>query len=257
MQTIGIIGLGWLGTPLAERLVDEGFTVWGTTRDKNNLRFGQLPSTISLVEWNSGDWSTLEKRLAKTNILIVTLPPSSFEGKSVEILDQLFQNLPTNIRVIYTSSIGAYAEKTGEITEDSQLDEGHKVVQTENLLRRYCANWSILRLGGLIGDKRHPVHFLTKKVNDNPESWVQLITRKDCVEIIYRLVKEKKENYLLNLVNPSLITRKEYYTKVAQDLQIDLPRFLDNQSDTSPRVVKSNIFAELFPDYRFESLYSY
>lgn len=258
MKMIGIVGLGWLGTPLANNWALKGYKVWGTTRDANRERFQTLSDQVEVLEWPDGDPQLLEEKLSITDILYLTLPPSAFEGKSVSVVKNLLEKVQENGMVVYTSSIGVYASKEGEINENSPLNEDHKVVQTEQVLAASkVKKKAIVRLGGLIGGNRHPVHFLNQKININPDSWVQLIGRNDCVKVLSQLGNIEENSLIMNLVHPDLISRKEYYTKVAQHLQVKEPEFSDEQTDINPRKVKSNNFATLFPDYQFESLYCF
>lgn len=258
MKVIGIIGLGWLGLPLALELEKKGFQVWGTTRNSKDPRFAQLPTSIEVMDWESGDSRELEPYIQQTDSFILTLPPSAFDRRSKEIIAELLTKFPKGSTVLYTSSIGVYLNKHGELTESSPLDVDHPVFLTEKAIQSHPEIQSIiLRLGGLIGGNRHPVHYLIKKENDDPHSWVQLIHLKDCIRIICELLISEKKDLVLNVVNPILISRKDYYSKVAQDLQLTSPQFSDNPLNNKSRVVKSNIFAELLPGYSFESLYCY
>lgn len=46
MKTISIIGLGWLGKPLAEKLQQKGFTVKGSTTDSTKLETLQKKASM-------------------------------------------------------------------------------------------------------------------------------------------------------------------------------------------------------------------
>ena len=57
-----------------------------------------------------------------------------------------------------------YKNIDGLINEKSELDSTSSVYKMEGFLQKNRPqNLTILRLGGLIGPKRHPVHFLAKK----------------------------------------------------------------------------------------------
>ena len=94
---VGIIGCGWLGLPLAEALVLDGFNVKGSTTAENKLSIlnnaGIEPYLISLSE-NSieGDITNF---LNRVKTLVLNVPPKlrgtnseNYVAKIIE--DQIF-----------------------------------------------------------------------------------------------------------------------------------------------------------------------
>ena len=53
-KNIGILGCGWLGLPLAKKLIEKGYSVNGTTTSSNKLKVlqnaGINPFTVRLSE---------------------------------------------------------------------------------------------------------------------------------------------------------------------------------------------------------------
>ena len=76
-KTISILGTGWLGLPLGKKLLDQGYTVKGSTTTKENLKLlsevGIVPFNIELNEHNI-DGDILEF-LKDTETLVMAFPP--------------------------------------------------------------------------------------------------------------------------------------------------------------------------------------
>jgi NAD dependent epimerase/dehydratase family enzyme len=72
----------------------------------------------------------------------------------------------------------------------------------------------VVRFGGLIGEDRHPVKFLSGRKNvEQPDSPVNLIHQNDCIGILLTLIEKEIYGEVFNAVAPSHPTRKTYYTK--------------------------------------------
>ena len=76
MTKIAIVGFGWLGTPLGQQLVDQGYTVVGTTR--NVEKIAQLASTnLEAFYWNSREDNPIlaEEIVSDIAFCILNFPP--------------------------------------------------------------------------------------------------------------------------------------------------------------------------------------
>jgi NAD dependent epimerase/dehydratase family enzyme len=84
----------------------------------------------------------------------------------------------------------------------------------------------VVRFGGLIGEDRHPVKFLSGRKNvEQPDSPVNLIHQNDCIGILLTLIEKEIYGEVFNAVAPSHPTRKTYYTKMALSFGLPLPEF--------------------------------
>ena len=106
------------------------------------------------------------------------------------------------------------------------------MLESELVLSQADFETSIIRFGGLIGDDRHPVRFLSGRKNiENPNAPINLIHQEDCIGIIISVVKLHAWNEIFNAVAPFHPTREEYYVKKAVALGLGLPEF--NYSNSS------------------------
>ncbi len=203
MKKVAIVGLGWLGMPLAMALSARGWQVTGskTTPDgveaarRCGLDAFQLELTPDLI----CDAEDLDV-LFDVDALVVTLPASrTAEGGDAYV--QAVQNVVDTAlahsvpRIIFTSSTSVYGGSSGIKTEKSLLQPettaGKTLVDLENWLHDLPGtSVDVLRLAGLVGPKRHPGRFLAgKQALPNGSHGVNLVHLDDVVEAIMLLLQ--------------------------------------------------------------------
>jgi nucleoside-diphosphate-sugar epimerase len=252
MKKISILGCGWLGLPLAKALIENGFSVNGSTTSEDKMALlqnaGINPFLISLesdgVSGNCNDF------LEESETLIIDIPPKLRGNNAVSPLEAVFvkkmQHLIPHIEkstvknVLFVSSTSVYPEDNSIITEDSPLnpetESGKQLVAVEVLFQNNPNfKTTIVRFGGLIGEDRHPIPFLAGKRNlENPKAPINLIHQVDCIGIILRIIEKSLRQAqtdsevfgeTFNAVAPFHPSREEYYTQKAVDFGLELPQF--------------------------------
>ena len=110
---------------------------------------------------------------------------------------------------------------------------------------------TVIRFGGLIGEDRHPIHFLAGRKNiENPEAAINLIHQKDCIGIIKAVIEQDCFGESFNAVAPFHPTRKEYYTQKAMELGLLLPEFVNSKLAVGKIIDSNLLFSEL--NYTFQ-----
>lgn len=229
---IGIISLGWLGEKLASHLVEKGAEPWGTvSSEEKSIRISEN-SKIEALVWKSeeGISDPLKSRLSTTDVLILNLPPSVFQKESyANGLSHFIPFLNESAKVIFTSSSSVYPEHLKDAVETYVFKEGEinrigeAEVELTKILKRKL---TILRLAGLIGEDRHPVHYLVKKEkNDHPNRPINLIHRKDIIQIFEKIVRLDYFGEIFNVCHPEHPTRKVYYTMKAEQFNLSKLHF--------------------------------
>ena len=265
MNQISVLGCGWLGLPLAKSLLENGFSVKGSTTSIGKLsvlkNLGIQAFQIELSETKIQ--GKVDSFLENSKILIIDVPPK-LRGSSTENFVSKIKNVipfiekSTIENVLFISSTSVYGEDNSMVTEESKLnpdtESGRQLVQTEQLLQ--CnSNFktTILRFGGLIGEDRHPIKFLAGRKNiENPNAPINLIHQEDCVGIIQKIIELNSWNETFNAVTPFHPSRKEYYTQKAIDLNLDLPEFNAENSSFGKTISSSKI--EKVLGYSFRKL---
>ena len=267
MKQISILGCGWLGMPLAKSLLEKGFSVKGSTTSLEKISAiesnGIQPFQIELSETEiKGE---IDSFLKNSEILIIDIPPK-LRSISSENFVKKIQNLIPFIekykikKVLFISSTSVYSDKNKIITEQTkpnpETESGKQLLETETILQSNTNfKTTVIRFGGLIGEDRHPIHFLAGRKNiENPEAPINLIHQEDCIGIIEAIVKQECWNETFNAVAPYHPTRKDYYSKKAQQLNILAPKF-EVEKNTSGKIIRSDkLITELNYNFIYESL---
>lgn len=238
---ISIVGLGWLGLPLAHSLNTNGFQIQGTY--SNPKRFAEceaLPFPCKRIHFSEhqieGDWDEL---INQTDILIINIPPKrnqSGEIRYTNFIQHIINQTPSNISVVFISSTSVYGNLDIKITEDIEPQpvtlSGQALLKSEILLKTHFKDQlTILRCSGLIGPNRHPGRFLAGRLDvSNPNGLVNMVHQKDCIQIITKVIKQHALGYTLNLCSDQHPTRHVFYTETAELLQLPKPQFNSDSS---------------------------
>lgn len=239
MKQISILGCGWLGLPLAKQLIQNGYLVKGSTTSVDKLPLLEIAGIIPYkIELSSEEIEgPIAPFLDKSEILIVDIPPKlrsmekdNFVAK-IELLIPEIEKSSVS-KVVFVSSTSVYADSNEIVTEDSialpETESGRQLLASESLLKNSNSfKTTLVRFGGLIGQNRHPIHFLAGRKNiENPEAPINLIHLEDCIGIIASIIEQDCWDETFNAVTPFHPSRKEYYTEKAIEMNLDLPEFI-------------------------------
>ena len=254
-KKIGILGCGWLGSPLGESLKLKGHQVKGTTTSAHKLKslkvMGIIPYHISLSE--EGAEGDIAAFLEDLEVLVINIPPGlrkSTNASFVKRIEHLLNHLErSHIKhIVFVSSTSVYGSIEGEITEKSIpspiTQSGKQLLEVEKLLSSSSHfDTTILRFGGLIGPERHPINFLAGRTNlSNGEELINLIHLDDCIMMIETIIHHNYWNYTFNGVYPYHPTKKEYYTDEASKKGLPLPEFKPSKEPVTQKAIKSHLF---------------
>ena len=284
MTQISILGCGWLGLPLAKTLLENGFSVNGSTTSNEKLSVLEnlgiqaylINLTPTLSKGEGGE--TIEAFLKSSKTLIIDIPPKlrgnskeDFVGKIKTLIPFIEKSSIENVLFISSTSVYGDTSTALSVTEETKLnpdtESGRQLVQTEQLLQSNSNfKTTILRFGGLIGEDRHPIKFLAGRKNiENPNAPINLIHQEDCIGIIMEILRpfgklkagsaqndKLERNETFNAVAPFHPSRKEYYTQKAIDLALDLPEFNAENSNFGKTISSSKV--EKVLGYSFRKL---
>mgnify|MGYP001949017852 CR=1 FL=1 len=263
-KRITILGLGWLGLPLALQLEKAGCIVNGSTTTLNKLNrlaSYSFNSCVLKVEHSNifGDWKTFT---AKTDVLIINFPPKRIDNiQDVYPLQvgQIIRNTPKTTKVIFVSATSVY-QNTNNLVDESVIcvpekASGRALLKAEQLLQKHFgSNITILRLAGLIGPKRHPGRFLAnKKQLKNPNTPVNLIHQKDCIRLIEAIITQDCFGELINGCADVHPNRKDFYEKAAVSLNLTAPAFVLTNEEKFKIVDNSKSKRLLNFEYQFKN----
>lgn len=266
MKRICIIGLGWLGESLANFYISQGYEVTGTVSSEgkaNSLKQDKL-KVIQYSMENGPEGLIDDLVLSDYEFLILTIPPSALKkdfAKQLIGLIQAIRKAQTDLPILYTSSTSVYGDQSGKLNEASVLlpktHNAHELVKVERFMIDQMRSTYVLRLGGLVGGQRHPVHYLKGRTNlSKPEEKVNLIHRLDVIRAIDFITKNKLPFGAYNLVTPEHPKRAEFYVKVAEKLQLSLPTFEHTKQTSGKEIVSSKISGHGFK-FKYQSPFDF
>lgn len=216
MKKCLIIGFGWLGKPLANSLLSQGNEVWATTSSeekraemiKNGINPLFLKRKSGKIIWENND-------ILDFDTVILLWPPFD---QVIPLMNSVFAHLSMKT-LIFTSSTGVYLTSHAPITEESPIDQTHKVFKMEKLLHDFFhSKLVILRLAGHIGPGRHPLNVMlhSSKELSNGQACVNLVQQSDIIQAIKRAMQDDFPGGQYNVCSPEHPTRAEYYGELAK-----------------------------------------
>lgn len=267
MSIISILGCGWLGLPLAEKLLQEGHQVKGSTTRAERIAElrsrGVEPFQLCAV---NGTWEGegLTEFLA-CDVLIVAIPPGtkrnpdSAHAEEIYALLELISELHSTIdKIIYISSTSVYKNENRIVVESDiaeERDAANKILfRAEQYVQSSVIKEKlILRLGGLTGYERMLARFFAGKAElAGGNEPVNLVHRDDVVSVILFLLKKKTGDTVLNVCSPLHPTRKEFYMQLCERFQLAAPDFSEKKhadwKEVSTDKLDSLGYSWIYPD---------
>jgi len=262
-NTIGIIGCGWLGFPLAKSLIQAGYNVHGSTTNKDKLdaleKEGIKPFLVILGEESVS--GSLAEFLVQVDILIINIPPrlrGNYKENYVLKMNLLHNEIGKSSvkKIVFVSSTSVYGTVEGEVTEETfpmpVTESGRQLVEAEKIFKNdKSIQTTILRFGGLIGPNRHPVTMLSgKKGLSDGNVPVNLIHLDDCIHLIKTVLENNWWDQIFNGVYPDHPLKRDYYYQMADKNMLPRPQYLKPESTKSGKIVLSrNFLAKNIPFY--------
>lgn len=223
-KTFSVLGCGWLGLPLAEAFVKEGYRVKGSSTSVSKyetlLEKDIQPYILSIDDEIDGNLN----HFLQADILFINVPfrkQKPFLESYKKLVKQIEKS--TIKHVIFISSTSVYADINNEIitTENFSINPAKEALLTfEELFKNNAHfNTTIIRFAGLIGGTRNPGNFFKEdKQVANGLSPINLIHLEDCIAIVKTIVAKKKWNVIYNAAANTHPTKTSYYTKATQQM---------------------------------------
>ncbi len=257
MKKVAIVGLGWLGMPLALSLMGRGWQVSGSKTTLDGVEAARMCGIDScllnltpMLECDSDDLDTL----LEVDALVITLPARrTGEGDGFylqamqEIVDSaLAHQIP---RIIFTSSTSVYGDSEGQKKESSPLNPQTASGQVLRDLEQWLhglpgTQVDILRLAGLVGPGRHPGRFFAGKHAPNGSHGVNLVHLEDVISAITLLLQAPKGGHLFNLCAPGHPARADFYPQMASDLGLASPTFSQSHSEGKGKTIDGSLICK-------------
>jgi nucleoside-diphosphate-sugar epimerase len=237
---ISVLGCGWLGLELSQALIEEGFTIKGSTTSKEKLEVlkhkAVYPYLIQLNE--NGVLGDISDFLEGSDLIIINVPPGLRRNPHKNHVQEIAQLIPyieqqKVPRVIFVSSTSVFEDGIDfpEIKNDTAPDataiSAKQLINVENILRSQSSfSCQIIRPAGLFAADRHPGKYLAGKTGlKNPEAPINLVHRQDLIQCLLKLIDSSHLSVTVNAAYPDHPSRVHYYTNYCQTQQLSPPVF--------------------------------
>lgn len=265
MKKVAIVGLGWLGVPLAMSLTARGWQVTGTKTTQDGVEAARMSGIESyplrlepelVCETDDLD------ALMDVDALVITLPARR-SGPGEDFYRQAIQEVVDSAlayhvpRIIFTSSTSVYGDVHGIVKETTPRNpvtaSGRILKELEDWLHNLPGtSVDILRLSGLVGPGRHPGRFFAGKTAPDGQQGVNLVHLEDVIAAITLLLQAPKGGHIYNICAPSHPARNVFYPQMARLLGMEPPHFLESQSNDKGKIIDgSRICNELGFEYQY------
>ncbi len=245
MKTVSILGCGWLGKPLAVSLLDDGFSVKGSTTSEEKIPVLESLGINSYLV-NIADFEEFDAFLT-TDILVIAIT-----SKDIDAFESLIEQIEnaTIQKVIFVSSTSVYPNTNSIVSEENKTLKT-PLFEIEELFRNSSYfETTVIRFAGLFGEGRHPGNwFKNGRTIPQPNGFVNMIHQEDCIEIIHEIINQNCWNTTLNACSNHHPTRKEFYTNAKKNLHLDPPVF-EETTDLKYKIISSKKLQEVL-DYQF------
>ena len=240
---ISVLGCGWLGLPLAKRLIERGHIVKGSTTSAKKI--GVLHKNKIdpfLIEVQKKIKGTNLQHFFNSGILIINIPPGrkrrdvarSHPRQIAAIIEKALQH--GTKRILYVSSTSVYGNVNRVVTESDdprpETPSGTALVAAEEMLmRQEDLEVTIVRFGGLVGEDRPAGRFLAGKTDvKNGDAPVNMTHQVDCIEVISQIISQEKWGHIFNVCADEHPTRKAFYTAQAKKQGFEPPIFSKSEA---------------------------
>lgn len=223
MKNIGIIGAGWLGKDLAIKLAEHQ-----TVRITN--RSNKLIEGCEIFHFEIGEELNFNFLKDLDFLFITSTLPK--DNKLILHFCEELKKINQKCLFIFTSTTSVYSSEIDLVDENSiELNQESIYFQMEQLLLSHFAKRIIiLRLGGLIGEDRHPIYHLAGRTNVlDGQKHVNLVHKTDVLSFLNLITEQTIPVGIYNLVYPLHPSREIYYHQKAIEFQLEKPIFLSGE----------------------------
>lgn len=252
-MNIAVLGCGWLGLPLAQKLIAQGYSVKGSVTGRDKLQVlnskGIIPFQIKILE--EGVQGDLTSFMTDIELLIIDIPPglrsdpdANFVGKIGRLQDYLQRSSVQKIIFVSATSVYEDMEDFPIYTEsdpgNGNAENASQLLASEAILQSSESYMTtVVRFGGLFGPGRHPVtHLAGRTTIANPKAPVNLIHLDDCIGIITNIIAREAWGETIHGVFPEHPSKEVFYTQLAASRNLETPYFAEN-SVSKGKFIKS------------------
>ena len=226
---VAIVGLGWLGEPLALTLQQLGYAVAGTTTSADKAS-RLTDAGIATLVWDlNAPLPALWPQTLSADTLIICVPPGKVENYAQRLGEVAHLAASAGVaRLLFTSATSIYSGLGVQREADAKPDSerGARMQATEAAMQASgIAKVLCLRLSGLVGGSRDPGRFLAGRSFEGGEEPINLVAQEDLLRLIPALLTRHDWPCVLNVSAPHHPSRDEFYSQAARLRGLTPPQF--------------------------------
>ncbi|CAH1586506.1 Nucleoside-diphosphate-sugar epimerase [Vibrio owensii] len=265
-----IVGAGWLGTPLAQTLIDQGHQVTVTRRSQTRLDEFPLtsvqPALLDLNEPHSQQQLVELIERHRIERIVGAFPPGFRKGNGQEYAQQ-WQRLVSAAKqssvnkLLMVSSTTVYPNLAVDMKEEDATlalaqtsehfsDNARIMLQAEQYVIDSGIDYAIVRCSGLIGSDRHPSRFVMRLKQVSRKAPANMVHQNDAVAAT-AFALNQIDNEVVNATTPNTVSKAEFYQ--AAITQSDLDIALPPVTETADKRILADKLVALGYQFQFNS----
>jgi len=265
-----IVGAGWLGTPLAQTLIDQGHQVTVTRRSQTRLDEFPLtsvqPALLDLNEPHSQQQLIELIEQHQIERIVGAFPPGFRKGNGQEYAQQ-WQRLVSAAKqssvnkLLMVSSTTVYPNLAVDMKEEDATlalaqtsehfsDNARIMLQAEQYVIDSGIDYAIVRCSGLIGSDRHPSRFAMRLKQVSRKAPANMVHQNDAVAAT-AFALSQIDNEVVNATTPNTVSKAEFYQ--AAMTQSDLDIALPPVTETADKRILADKLVALGYQFQFNS----
>jgi len=253
---ISIVGLGWFGKPLAQKL-SANHSVAGTKSTREGVEQWDMNCvSVHYLNLNAHPDHDSLKPIFEVDTMVINIPPSASKSKdSPSYLDHMKWMLIGAQKfgvghIVFISSTGIFGDHQHEVDEDTKPEptggNGEVLFKAENFLAdTFAERLTIIRPGGLVGGDRHPAKYLAGRSQVSGKNHpVNMVHRDDLIALTEFLIENKTTRNCFHAVASNHPSKKEFYTKSAEKMGLKNPQFDETDKSRGKLILGEKTQAE-------------
>ena len=247
-----VVGCGFLGWKILQRLVDSGGPVWASTRDVEKAKLikdaGAVHLTLDLDQ--PATWSGLDALDGRDCRVYFLVPPSKIK---LDLLRQVLQQLAGigPRRLVLCSSTVVFGKTTRIVNADSSVDiDSQRAARQFEIEKAFCEtrlDTRIVRLAGLYGEDRivgRQSVLAGDTLRGSAQSYLNLVHVGDAADLLIRVMHSESAGLHELGSDGTPILRGDYYRLLARQLSAPEPVFAEDEAGGEGRRCDNTLTCE-------------